>query len=123
MPYGGELVIPGRNTARRKNRIIVALGGPAATMILLIFAIFSSFPGADLFIRIQLALLALNLLPVLPLDGGQVLSAFLERKGTEHSTRVAMLVHSIIFFIIVIFTLSFSLPATIPYLLCWHHSS
>ena len=37
MPYGGELVIPGRNTARRKNRIIVALGGPAATLILLIF--------------------------------------------------------------------------------------
>lgn len=116
MPYGGELVIPGRNTARRKNRIAVALGGPAATITLLTLAILMPFPGAELFIRIQLALLALNLLPVLPLDGGQVLSALLERKGTEYSTRAAMLVHSIIFYIVVIFTLSFSFPATMPYL-------
>lgn len=117
MPYGGELVIPGRYTARRRNRIVVALGGPIATMVLLILAICLPFSETELLIRIQLALLALNLLPVLPLDGGQVLSALLERKGTEHSTKAAMLIHSITFFSIVIFALIFSLPTTSPYLL------
>ena len=55
-----------------------------------------SFPGNDLVIKIQLVLLALNLLPILPLDGGQALAAVLETKGTEYSTRAAMLVHSMV---------------------------
>lgn len=117
MPYGGELVIPGRYTARRKNRILVALGGPGATILLLIFSLLIPFPGAELFLRIQIALLGLNLLPVLPLDGGQVLSALLESKGTEHSTRVAMLVYSIVFFSVTLAALLLSLPATIAYVL------
>lgn len=117
MPYGGELIIPGRHTARRKNRVIVALGGPIATGILLIIGLLFPFPEATLFVRIQLALLALNLLPILPLDGGQVLSALLERKGAEHSVRVAMLIHSIAVLSFVISVLSFSLPETIPYIM------
>ena len=39
MPYGGELVIPGRHLAPRKDRILVALGGPAATIFLLLIAL------------------------------------------------------------------------------------
>lgn len=115
MPYGGELIIPGRYTARRRNKIYVALGGPIATMVLLISAILIQFPGVELFIRIQVTLLALNLLPILPLDGGRVLSALFERKGTGHLVRTRMLIFSIIFCLVAIFIFSLFLPMAIPY--------
>lgn len=85
MPYGGELTIPGRHAARRRKRFYVALGGPVATLLLLLLAILIPFSATDLLIRIQLILLAVNLLPFLPLDGGQALSAFIEKK--EKNTR------------------------------------
>lgn len=117
MPYGGELVIPGQRTARKKERIRVALGGPVATSIVLFAALFLSFPGDDLAVRIQLALLALNLLPILPLDGGQVLCAVLETEGSEYRARTAMLIHSIILLSVAVIILGVSLPKTLPYLL------
>lgn len=117
MPYGGELVIPSRLLAPKKNRLLVALGGPIATTILLFLALLVSFPGGDLFIRIQVALLLLNLLPILPLDGGQALAALLETKGLEHNTRTAMLIYSIHFLSITIMLLFVYLPISLPYLL------
>lgn len=117
MPYGGELVIPNRHAARRRNRVYLALGGPAATMILLFVAFAFSFPGNDLVVKIQLVLLALNLLPILPLDGGQALAAVLEKKGAKYGARVAMLVHSMVTLSAIIVLLTFSLPETMPYLL------
>lgn len=116
MPYGGELVIPGQRTARKNERIRVALGGPLATIVLLLVAFFYSSPGSELAIRIQLALLALNLLPILPLDGGQVLTALLEKKGSEYNTRAVMLIYSMIFLAIAVIILGVSLPKTLPYL-------
>lgn len=116
MPYGGELTIPGRYAARRRKRFYVALGGPAATLLLLFIALIIPFPASELFIRIQLVLLAVNLLPFLPLDGGQALSAFIEKKGKEYEARLAMIVHSIIFYSVVIIMLSFSLPETVLYI-------
>lgn len=117
MPYGGELVIPGRHSAPKKDRIIVALGGPIATILLLLLAFAFPFPGNDMFIRIQVALLLLNLLPILPLDGGQAISAILEKDGTQYSTRTLMLVNSIVILSSTVLLLSFKLPASIPYIL------
>jgi len=117
MPYGGELVIPGRLLAPRKDRILVAMGGPIATALLLIIALVLSFPGNTLFIRIQVALLIINLLPILPLDGGQAMAAILETKGSEHSTRSSILMFSILFLIVAILLLATRLPTTIPYIL------
>lgn len=117
MPYGGELVIPGRNLKRRRSRIILALGGPAATIVLLVVALIFSFPGDETVVQIQLVLLALNLLPILPLDGGQALMAFLETKGSEYRTRARMIVHSMVFLSIIIIALSMYLPGSAPYIL------
>ena len=117
MPYGGELVIPGRHTSGKKERIYLALGGPAATVVILLFALSISFPGDEVVIRIQLFLLALNLLPILPLDGGQAVMAILETKGHELSTKTAMLVQSMVVLIAVVFVLVFFLPLTFPYII------
>lgn len=117
MPYGGELVIMNRNLAPKKDRLVVALGGPAATGVLLLLAAIIPFPGDDQVIRIQVALLALNLLPILPLDGGQAICALLETAGSEYRTRSLLIVHSIFFITIAIILLSSGLPKTIPYIL------
>lgn len=119
MPYGGELVIPGRHTSRRKKRIYLALGGPAATVLILLVALLIPFPfpGDDMFIRIQVFLLALNLLPILPLDGGHVVTAILETKGHESSTKTAMLVQSMVVLIAAVCVLIFYLPLTLPYII------
>jgi len=117
MPYGGELVIPLRHFAKRRNRVILALGGPAATGVLLVIALIFSFPGDEFVIKIQLILLGLNLLPILPLDGGHVLTALLETEGTESSTLTLMLIHSMVFLSIGFIMLSFYYPGTLPYIL------
>jgi stage IV sporulation protein FB len=117
MPYGGELVIANRNLAPKKDRLIVALGGPLATSILLLFAMIIQFPGDEQVIRIQVALLLLNLLPILPLDGGQVICLLLETEGFAYRTRSLFLVHSILFLFVIIILLSSGLPGTIPYIL------
>ncbi|MCZ2258407.1 site-2 protease family protein [Sporosarcina sp. G11-34] len=117
MPYGGEIVIPGRLLAPKKDRLLVALGGPIATIILLLLSLFISFPGGDLFVRIQLGLLLLNLLPILPLDGGQALVALLETGDTKYNTRTIMIIYSILFLSAAIILLITHLPTTIPYIL------
>jgi stage IV sporulation protein FB len=117
MPYGGELIIPNRNLASKKARIFVAFGGPLATGLLLLSAMLFPFPGDEHVIRIQVALLVLNLLPILPLDGGQVLCVLLETGGSAYRTRELFLVHSILFLLAACFLLASSLPATVPYML------
>lgn len=117
MPYGGELIIPNRNLASKKARIFVALGGPLATGLLLLSAMLIPFPGDAHVIRIQVALLVLNLLPILPLDGGQVLCVLLEKGGSVYRTRELFLVHSILFLFVACLLLALSLPATVPYML------
>src|SRR5690606_8875698 len=63
MPYGGELQIPSRYLYGKKQKVLVALGGPIATAILLGIGLIIPFPSNDQFIRIQMAILFLNLLP------------------------------------------------------------
>lgn len=116
MPYGGELVIKDRYLAPKKDRFLVALGGPVATLVVLLLATLIPFPGDEQVIQIQVALLVLNLLPILPLDGGQAICALLETEGFEYRTRSLFLVHSMLFISAAILLLSSGLPQTMPYL-------
>ena len=117
MPYGGEIVIWNKHMAPRRDRLLVALSGPLATLLLLLMAILIPFPGDDQVIRIQVALLVLNLLPILPLDGGQAICALLETDGSVYRTRALFLLHSILFLCAGIILLSADLPKTLPYIL------
>lgn len=117
MPYGGELIIPGRQLASKRDRLVVALGGPAATAILLLLVSLVSFPGDEHMIFIQQALLILNLMPVLPLDGGQALCTLLEQKENPYQVRSIFLLYSISFLLMASFVLTMYLPKTLPYLL------
>ena len=117
MPYGGEIVIWNKHMAPRRDRFLVAVSGPLATLLLLFTAILIPFPGDDQVIRIQVALLLLNLLPILPLDGGQAICALLETDGSVYRTRALFLLHSILFLCAGIILLSADLPKTSPYIL------
>ncbi|KXH87327.1 site-2 protease family protein [Sporosarcina sp. HYO08] len=117
MPYGGEIQIKDRHLATTPARLAVALGGPTATALLLCAALLFKFPASEEVIRIQMALLAVNLLPILPLDGGQVLSALTRIGGEGVRMRTVLIVHSICFLFAAILILSAGLPKTLPYIL------
>ncbi|MBY0222541.1 M50 family metallopeptidase [Sporosarcina aquimarina] len=115
LPYGGELQIVNRQLATKQQRLIVALGGPLATAVLLLIALLVSFPGSAQLIQIQLILLAVNLLPILPLDGGQALSVLLESKDDKYSSRSIFTLYSVIASIALFLFLSMYLPESLPY--------
>ena len=91
----GEALPPGR-------RIAVALAGPFTGFVLggLILAVAVIVRPADPGLRlvlgdlvwINLAWGAINLLPILPLDGGNAMAAILERLGRRNATREALVV-------------------------------
>lgn len=116
MPYGGELRIPNRYSYGKKQRVIVAIGGPAATAILLFLAVLFDFPGDEQFMRIQLVILLLNLMPILPLDGGQAISAMLETDEKKYKVRSAFLIFSISVLLAVSLVLLSGLPETVLFL-------
>lgn len=114
LPYGGELQFVNRQLASKRQRLIVALGGPVATAVLLLLGTYLSFPGETQFVKIQLILLSVNLLPILPLDGGQVVSVLLEREETKYTTRSNFLLYSIIAStLLCVFFIAY-LPASLP---------
>lgn len=117
MPYGGEIQIKDRHLASTQARLAVALGGPIATALLLCAALLLKFPASEEVIRMQMALLAVNLLPILPLDGGQVLSALTAIGGAGARMRTILVVHSICFLFAAVLLLSAGLPKTLPYIL------
>lgn len=75
MPYGGEIVIRDLRQAPKHHQWIVAIAGPLATALLYLITQFFTFPGQAFFNQVQLIILAINCLPILPLDGGQALLA------------------------------------------------
>ncbi|WP_039043028.1 site-2 protease family protein [Sporosarcina sp. ZBG7A] len=112
LPYGGELEIAGRADHSRRARLLLALGGPIATTLLLLVAMTVTFPGSMDVMRIQLLILLVNLLPILPLDGGQALLALTEREESRYFDQTAFLLFSIGFLVVGISVLLTGLPET-----------
>ena len=111
-PYGGELEIVQRDAYSKTARVILALGGPIATTCILIVAFFIPFPGSVDIVRVQLLILLINLLPILPLDGGQALLALTERENSKYFDYTAFLVFSMGFLVVGGLLLLTGLPRT-----------
>lgn len=77
LPYGGEIRIKNLHHAPKHHQWLVAIAGPLATAVLYLCAQPFQFPGQAFFNEVQLTILVLNLLPIVPLDGGQALKAIL----------------------------------------------
>lgn len=76
-PYGGEIEFENPTRVDEKSLLWIALGGPIATLLGIGFAFFMPELIAERFVNVQLVLLAFNLLPVIPLDGGRIILALL----------------------------------------------
>ena len=73
MPYGCELKLSAISSP--SNEIIIAAAGPCFNLAAALLA--SRFPLGETFYFMNLAMLFMNVLPVLPLDGGRVLRGIL----------------------------------------------
>ena len=89
-PLGAVMHLEDESKLSRLRRLIVLLAGPAVTLLLcwsaLLFTRQGSLPwnlGRMLFLC-NLSILAMNLLPVLPLDGGRLLALLLESFLPQH---------------------------------------
>lgn len=73
MPYGGEIELQGGISLSPNKQLIIAIGGPMATLLCLCVVPFLDPLLADPLLKIQLILLGINLIPIWPLDGGRII--------------------------------------------------
>lgn len=73
MPYGGEITVAQEGTVEHYKWLVIALGGPIATVIGILLTFLLPPLIAEQFFDIQITLLLLNILPIWPLDGGKIL--------------------------------------------------
>ncbi|QDP99571.1 stage IV sporulation protein FB [Lysinibacillus fusiformis] len=76
-PYGGEIEFDNPAVVQATSLLWIALGGPIATVLGIGLAFFMPELLATKLIEVQLVLLAINVCPILPLDGGRILIACL----------------------------------------------
>ena len=94
MPYGGVARLDGLLGADPDRDAAIALAGPANSLVLLVVGLFLPHKGYGLILmETNLLLLFINLLPILPLDGGRLLLGMLVKQwGVGSGT--TLLVHS-----------------------------
>ncbi|MCR8852937.1 stage IV sporulation protein FB [Lysinibacillus fusiformis] len=76
-PYGGEIQFENPAVVQASSLLWIALGGPIATILGIGLAFFMPELIAGKLISVQLVLLLVNMIPILPLDGGRILLAWL----------------------------------------------
>lgn len=72
MPYGGEIEL-GKQEVSHAQLLVIALGGPLVTLLGMVSSEFLPPLIGALFYQVQFYLLCINLLPLLPLDGGKII--------------------------------------------------
>lgn len=83
LPYGGEMTLRHEMQLSYSKLIIIALGGPVATFLGILFSFFLPVLLRELFIEVQLFILLLNLMPIWPLDGGRIICFTLLNRFTH----------------------------------------
>ena len=97
-------------TSTPRQRLLIALGGPIATLCLLIACLFISHPLIEDIIKINSFLLLINLLPVWPLDGGRIIIAAYELIWKETSIYNGFITYSFITLLFACIIALFYLP-------------
>lgn len=72
MPYGGEIIVKNEYQLNEVQLLVIALGGPLASLVGIVLASFLPAALAQPLMDYQLILLAVNSIPIWPLDGGKV---------------------------------------------------
>ncbi|MCT6923108.1 site-2 protease family protein [Metasolibacillus sp.] len=121
MPYGGEIKLQQEGTYWQ--RLIIAVGGPLATLLGMASSILLPPLLAEPFFQVQFYLLCLNLLPFLPLDGGKIicytlLTFFPKAKIYEWFLALSLCAFTIVVFV-TLWLLPQSLPVLVVSLLLW----
>lgn len=116
MPYGGEMIFSRQQQGNRIQQMWIAAGGPLATLLVLCFMLMIPFPQKDFFLRIQIFLLLLNLLPIIPLDGGRILALLLMKDEEIGIIPERFLLFSIVFLLGSLGILLSLLPYSLPYI-------
>lgn len=93
-PFGGVITVEGLPSFSPLHRAVFAFAGPAASALGCFGAAFAANASwidlsfATHFVRSNFLLFCVNLLPVLPLDGGRIVRAFLENwMGFQKATQ------------------------------------
>ncbi|TFE30705.1 M50 family metallopeptidase [Cohnella luojiensis] len=92
LPFGGVLEVEEAGTLPVREEVWVAIAGPAQNAILAAIGYFLGYLGwidkgwSDDFVRANVLIGLFNLLPVLPLDGGRMLQAWISLQIPFHRT-------------------------------------
>jgi stage IV sporulation protein FB len=92
LPFGGVLEVEEAGTLPAQEEVWVAIAGPAQNAILAIIGYLLALAGwidkgwSDDFVRANVLIGLFNLLPVLPLDGGRMLQAWISLLVPFHRT-------------------------------------
>lgn len=94
-PFGVNLKLKNKITARLSEDVILYLSGPAINLLIALASIYfyEYMQDAVYLYRVNIILCAMNLLPVLPLDGGCILKRILS--GTVGVRRAHMILKGI----------------------------
>ncbi|WP_409370193.1 stage IV sporulation protein FB [Lysinibacillus sp. 38-6] len=122
-PYGGEIEFENPAAVQASSLLWIALGGPIFTILGIGLAFFMPELIATRLINVQLVLLIINLLPIIPLDGGRIILACLflvypSARLFEYYYSLSLIFATILFFITLI-TLPQSIFLAILCLFIW----
>lgn len=92
MPFGGVAKVNRLLGSEPATETAIALAGPANSVVLLVIGmIYSAQPWGRELMESNILLLLVNLLPIMPLDGGRILKGFLvSREGLGQGLRMLL---------------------------------
>ncbi|HEY4624099.1 MAG TPA: site-2 protease family protein [Solibacillus sp.] len=115
MPYGGEMTLKHEMQLSYRQLIVVAMGGPIATIIGIALSFLLPPLLKELFIEIQFFILCLNLLPIWPLDGGRILCFTLLNRYAHSKLFEYYVSNSFYLLTVTIIVLLYLLPQSLPF--------
>lgn len=113
-PFGGQIRLKNEWMYPTYKKIIIAIGGPIATLGCILVANLLPDLIAIPFYKVNLFLLCINLLPIYPLDGGRVILNLILYEVDDYRFFSSYLAFSIFLLISILIFSVFSLPNSLP---------